>query len=68
MIYKSWQDKRPGWSYRVRWYTDGNQHRLKFETPFGWDAKWYETKEDAQAAFDKFRDETYEAANRNSWD
>jgi hypothetical protein len=54
--YKSWQDKRSGWSRRVIWYEgDPNDIRLKFEDPDGVQNRFYNNKDDAQRDYDCFR-------------
>jgi hypothetical protein len=59
-LHKAWQDKRPGWTRRVRWY-QGEGHevygviRLKFEDESGsWNA-FFNCEADAQEAFNEFR-------------
>lgn len=56
-LHKSWQDKRPGWTHRVRWYEGEDDIRLSFETPISRHNDWYrlEEREMAQAAYDSFR-------------
>jgi hypothetical protein len=55
-LHKSWQNKRPGWTRRVRWYNraDG-QVRLCYEDDLGRYNVQYETPALAQAAFDQFK-------------
>lgn len=56
-LHKSWQDRRPGWTQRVRWYEpgfDGEQWRLEFITPAVRQHRFYGTREAAQAAYDSF--------------
>jgi hypothetical protein len=58
--HKGWQDKRPGFTHRVRWYQGppGMSIRLKFDTPQGKVSLFYDTEEAAQADFEAFaRDE-----------
>lgn len=50
---KSWQDKRSGWTRRVRWY-EGETVRLQFEDDFGRCNRFFESKADAQLAYDNF--------------
>lgn len=58
---KSWQNKRPGWTIRVRWY-EGPDHdiRLQFESrdPAATDRdvkhKFYDNPAEAQADYEAF--------------
>lgn len=56
VYHKSWQDKRPGFTRRVRWYQGlpGEKVRLNMEE-YGevWN-EWFETPEAAQVAYDAF--------------
>lgn len=54
--YKSWQNKRPGWTRRVIWYEDDNSIRLKFEDEYGRCSRFYDTVDEAQVEYDEFRD------------
>jgi hypothetical protein len=56
-LHKSWQDKRPGWTRRVRWYDrpDGSV-RLCFENEFGKQNEYYDNANHAQSAFDAFKE------------
>ena len=53
---KSWQNKRPGWTRRVRWYEGGpgEKIRLQFEDTLGKSNGFFTTAEEAQAAYDAF--------------
>lgn len=52
---KSWQDRRPGWTWRVTWYDGITDIRLKFEDPQGSRSVVYPNSVAAQAAYDAFR-------------
>lgn len=57
-LYKSWQDKRPGWTRRVRWYKpelETEKIRLKFEDETGVKHEHFTNVEDAQKAFEAFK-------------
>jgi hypothetical protein len=54
-IHKSWQDKRSGWTRRVRWYEGLDDIRLNFEDETGSVNRYYKTKDSAQADYDNFR-------------
>lgn len=54
-LHKSWQDKRPGWTRRVRWY-DGPEIRLCFEDQYGKQNKFYTNAADAQHDYDQFKE------------
>lgn len=57
-LHKSWQNKRPGFEYRVRWYEPEFEHediRLDFITPQLRTNRYYKTAADAQVAFTAFR-------------
>jgi hypothetical protein len=57
-LYKLWQDRRPGFTRRVRWYQPGDPAepiRLKFEdAAHGEASRTYPTAAEAQAAYDAF--------------
>jgi hypothetical protein len=57
-LHKSWQDKRPGWTYRVRWYNrpDGGV-RLRFDDEHGVQDIDYHCADCAQRAYDQFKKE-----------
>ncbi len=53
-LHKSWQDKRPGWTRRVRWY-EGVPIRLNFiDQSWGEANLFFDTAEAAQEAYDRF--------------
>ena len=58
-LHKSWQNKRPGWTRRVRWYemplSDGGVSiRLNFIDEKGMANRFFDTREEAQTAYDGF--------------
>lgn len=69
---KSWQNKRHGWTRRVRWY-EGPTHgtsapfRLNFEDEEGSFNALYTVEEEAQAAYDQFRKTDVSAAVVAGW-
>lgn len=57
-ILKSWQDCRPGWTRRVRWYepgVSGETIRLCFEDADGKANRLYAAELDAQADWECFK-------------
>jgi hypothetical protein len=59
-IHKSWQNRRPGFTRRVRWYNPDDSDfngtiRLNFEDEYGQQNVYYKTLEEAQAEFDAFK-------------
>jgi len=64
-LHKSWQDKRPGFTRRVRWLeanetyareTFSSRIRLCFEDPDGLINVYFDSPEEAQGMYDRFRE------------
>lgn len=58
-LHKAWQDVRPGWTRRVRWYV-GNSYdispiRLNFVDPEGECNMYYHTPDQATVDYDAFK-------------
>lgn len=52
-LHKSWQDKRSGFTRRVRWF-QGDRIRLEFITPERQSNQFFGLPDEAQTAYDKF--------------
>lgn len=55
-FHKSWQDKRPTPTRRVRWYQGEDDIRLQFEDEFGVINAVFSDEEAAQTTYDSFKD------------
>ena len=53
---KSWQDLRSGWSFRITWYEDGDDIRLKIETDDGVRNIYPENREEADMIWEDFKE------------
>lgn len=55
-LLKSWQDRRPAWSKRARWYKGSwDDIRICFEDEHGITNRFYSDTAEAQQAYDDFR-------------
>lgn len=59
-LHKSWQDKRSGWTRRVRWYQynpgfEGIDIRLEFTDETGVKNEYFTDSDTAQHEFDAFK-------------
>ena len=57
-LHRSWQDKRPGWTRRIRWYSPGHPGqgiRLSLEDEYGMVNIYPADSIEAQALFDRFK-------------
>jgi hypothetical protein len=54
-LHKAWQDKRPGWTRRVRWFQGtGEDIRLEFTDEERKVNVFFDSPEEAQRWFDSF--------------
>lgn len=53
-LHKAWQNRRPGWTRRVRWYEGPEDIRLQFEDELGKANLIYERKVVATKAYEAF--------------
>lgn len=55
-VHKRWQDRRSGWTRRVRWYEGKpDDIRLKFEDADGSVSLFFTEQAQAQYCYDRFR-------------
>lgn len=52
--HKGWQNKRPGWTRRVRWLQGPDDIRLEFTDETGKCNRIYKTKEEATVDYERF--------------
>jgi hypothetical protein len=55
--HKGWQDKRPGWTRRARWFKPGSpteRIRIEFTDQLGKINRFYENETEATAEYEAF--------------